>query len=721
MVVEKITALVGDKQIVIETGKIAKQADGSVTVQLGETVVIVAAVAATKAKEGQDFFPLTVDYREKAAAAGKYPGGYFKREGRPTEKEILTCRLIDRPIRPLFPKGWYNEVQVQSILLSADGENDPDILALNGASTALMVSDIPWAGPIGAVRVGRVNGQFVANPTHTQMEQSDIDMVYVGGETDLVMYEGSSKEISEADFNAALLFGHQSIQPLIAAQKELAKKVGKVKRTPKLLIVPEEVLKEAKALAGNRIVPALLTPGKLDREAAVNAIVEEVGKKLVEKFGEEKITPFVIKDAFYYIQKEAIRSLILNDKKRLDGRDFETVRPIWGEVGMLPRAHGSAIFSRGETQALVLATLGTDEDIQEIDAYTGGNKDKKFILHYNFPNFSVGETGRISGPGRREIGHGALAERSLEPVLPLETYPYAVRVTSEIMESNGSSSMASVCGGSLALMDAGVPLLRPVGGISIGICTEYGADGKMSRYQLLTDIIGAEDGFCDMDCKIAGTSKGITGFQLDLKLKGISHALMTETVEKARVARMHVLAEMAKVLAEPRKELSKYAPRIVMLKIDPEKIGLVIGPGGKNIKKIVEESGCEINIDDDGTVKIFSVSEAGMQIARDAIVGMTAEAEPNKIYRGKVVTIKDFGCFVEFLPGKDGLVHISELANFRVKKVEDIVKMGDEIWVKCLGVDEKGRVRLSRKEAMADRDKEMAQQQQAPQQPPAQA
>jgi len=705
---EKITAPVGEKQITIETGKLAQQADGAVTVRLGETIVIVAAVAAAKAREGQDFFPLTVDYREKAAAAGKFPGGYFKREGRPTEKEILTCRLTDRPIRPLFPKGWYNEVQLQTVVLSADGENDPDILSIVGASAALVVSDIPWDGPLGAVRVARSKGKFIANPTHSELAESDLDLVYVGNEKDIVMYEGSAREISEADFNAALKFGHECCQPLISAQKELAAKAGKKKREITLNIVPDEILQEARKLAGDRIIPALLTSGKMAREVAVSAIFEDVGRKLVEKFGAEKVTEFVIKDVQYYIQKEAVRGLILNQGKRLDGRGMEDVRPIYSEVGILPRAHGSALFARGETQAMTLATLGTGDDVQEFDSYTGGESEKKFLLHYNFPNFSVGETGRISGPGRREIGHGALAERSIEPMLPLDTYPYAIRVTSEIMESNGSTSMATVCGGTLALMDAGVPLKRPVAGISVGICTEYGSDKNISSYKLLTDIIGWEDAFCDMDCKIAGTEKGITGFQLDLKLKGLSHAIMSEAIEKARVARMHVLGEMAKTLAEPRKELSKYAPRIEVIHINPEKIGALIGPGGKNIKKLVEESGCEIDIEDDGTVNIFSVSPEGMKIARDAIVGMTAEAEVGKIYRGKVVTIKEFGAFVEFLPGKDGLVHISELANFRVKKTEDIVKMGDEIMVKCLGVDEKGRVRLSRKAAMAERDKEMS-------------
>lgn len=703
-----VTASVGNQTVNIETGKLAKQADGSVTVQLGETIVLVAAVAAAKAKPGQDFFPLTVDYREKAAAAGRFPGGYFKREGRPSEKEILTSRMIDRPIRPLFPKGWFNEVQVQSILLSADGENDPDILSINGASAALMVSDIPWDGPLGAVRVGRVNGQFIANPTHTQMAESDIDLVYVGSEKDLVMFEGSSKEISEADFSAALRFGHEACQTLIQAQRELAAKAARPKRSITVNVVPDDILQEAASLAGEKIVPALLTPGKLAREAAVSSVEAEVGAKLVEKFGAEKVTEFVINDAFQYIQKKAVRSLILDSKKRLDGRPSDQVRPLLSEVGFLPRAHGSALFSRGETQVVALATLGTTADSQEFDAYGGGATEKQFILHYNFPNYSVGETGRISGPGRREIGHGALAERSIEPVVPLKQFPYAIRVTCEIMESNGSTSMASVCSGCLALMDAGVPLTRPVAGISIGLCTESAPDGSIARHELLTDIIGWEDAFCDMDCKIAGTEKGITGFQLDLKLRGLPHAIMDDALQRAKTAREFILQKMAETLPSPRTELSKYAPRILTLKINPEKIGALIGPGGKNIKRIVDQSGCEINIEDDGSVQIYSVSAEGMEIARREIEGMTAQIEPGKIYRGKVVTIKDFGCFVEVFPGQDGLVHISELANFRVKQTEDIVKLGDEIWVKCLGVDDKGRVRLSRKAAMEERDKQAA-------------
>ncbi len=699
----KVIVPIGGQDLIIETGRIAKQADGAVTVQLGETVILTAAVAASKAKPGQDFFPLTVDYRERAAAAGRFPGGYFKREGRPSEKEILTCRLTDRPIRPLFPKGWYNEVQVQSILLSADGQNDPDILSILAASAALMVSDIPWAGPLGAARIGRVEGKFVVNPTHEQQGVSDLDLIYVGNQNEVVMYEGSANEISEADFIEALRFAQAAIQPLIVAQLDLAQQVGKAKRSIVTTVVPGEILKDARDIAGERVVAALLTPGKLARESACNVLFAEVGTKLTEKYGAVKITDFVVKDAQYYIQKEAVRSLILDHGKRLDGREYDQLRPLHSEVGILPRSHGSSLFQRGETQAVCLATLGTGDDIQEFDSYTGGETKKQFLLHYNFPNFSVGETGRITGPGRREIGHGALAERSVRPVIPMKDYPYALRVVSEITESNGSSSMASVCGATLALMDAGVPLLRPVAGISIGICTEFGDDHSISRYKLLTDIIGWEDAFCDMDCKIAGTDKGITGFQLDLKLKGLPLAIMEETVKQAYTARLEILRHMVATIPVPRTEISKYAPRIITLKINPEKIGMLIGPGGKNIKRLVDESGCEINIEDDGTVKIFSVTPEGMEIARREIEGMSAEIEINKIYKGRVVTIKEFGAFVEVFPGQDGLVHISELSDKRVARVEDVVKMGDEIMVKCVGVDEKGRVKLSRKAALADR------------------
>ncbi len=704
---ETISIPVGASPIQLSTGEIAKQADGSVIVQLGETIILVAAVAAANARPGQEFFPLTVDYREKAAAAGRFPGGYFKREGRPTEKEILTCRLTDRPIRPLFPKGWLNEVQVQTILLSADRENDPDILSILGASAALSISDIPWAGPLGAVRVGRANGQFIANPTHSQRETSDLDLIYVGNETDMVMYEGSADEISETDFLAALEFGQECCAPMIAAQKELIEKTGKTKRHVEIPQVPDTLLAEAKTLAGDRVLPALLTPGKLEREAAWNALADEISNALAEKHGEDTLTETLLKDISYQIQKAAGRSFILDGGKRLDGRAFDALRAISSRVGLFPQAHGSSLFTRGETQALALATLGTEDDAQAFDSYSGGNEEKQFLLHYNFPNFSVGETGRIAGPGRREIGHGALAERSLEPVIPLDNFPYAIRLVSEITESNGSSSMATVCGGSLALMDAGIPITRPVAGISIGICAEQNEQGKIDRYQLLTDIMGWEDAFCDMDCKIAGTERGITGFQLDLKLQGISHKIMAEALAQAKTARSQILAQMAETLAEPRQELSPYAPRVTTITINPEKIGALIGPGGKNIKRIVEESGCEINIEDDGEVKIYSLAEDGLKIVLAEIEAITAEIQIGKIYRGKVVSIKEFGCFVEVFPGQDGLCHISELANFRVKRTEDIVKIGDEIWVKCTEIDDKGRVKLSRKAAMEQRDKEM--------------
>ena len=705
----KVTANVGGAEIHIESGKIAKQADGSVTVQLGDTIVLVAACGSSKPRRGLDFFPLTVDYREKAAAAGRFPGGFFKREGRPSEKEILTCRVTDRPIRPLFPKGYFNEVQVQTLLLSADGENDSDILSINGASAALMISDLPFAGPIGAVRVGRIDGGFVANPTHEQMESSDLDLVYVGNESNMVMFEGSADEIPEADFIEALKFGQESITPLIAAQKELCDAVGKSKREFTLRVVESDVLEAAQAIISDRITDALLIQAKLEREAACNALKDEMAEKLKEQFDEETLTDFIINEAFYSIQKATVRKLVLDDGKRPDGRGFDDIRQLTSEAGMIPRTHGSGLFSRGETQGLSLVTLGTTDDTQSYDAYTGGPNEKRFMLHYNFPHFSVGETGRMMGPGRREIGHGALAERSIAPVIPnIEDFPYAVRITAEIMESNGSTSMAAVCSGTLALLDAGVPLKRSVAGISIGLCTRTNGNKEIEAYKLLTDIIGWEDAFCDMDCKIAGTEQGITGFQLDLKLHGIPQSIMEEAIAKAKTARTAILANMAECLAKERDEMSPYAPRIVTIPIDPSKIGELIGPGGKNIKRIVEESGCEINIEDDGRVLVYSMSVEGLQVAKDAIEGITAEVEVGKLYRGKVVSIKDFGCFVEVLPGKDGLVHISELANFRVKKTEDIVKDGDEIWVKCIGVDDKGRVKLSRKAAMEERKAEFS-------------
>jgi polyribonucleotide nucleotidyltransferase len=697
----KVTAQIGANSISIETGKIAKLADGSVVVSCGETMVLASAVSATTIKEGQDFFPLTVDYREKAAAAGKFPGGYFKREGRPTEKETLTSRMTDRPLRPLFPQGYFYDTQVISILLSADGENDPDILSMNGASAALTVSDIPFKGPIGAVRIGRVNGEFVANPTHTDRVQSDLDLVYVGTENDVIMIEGAANELPEAEFVKALEFAHGHAREMIRAQKELAAKVGKPKREMPLLSVKPELLEIAYQVAGDRIEGALYTQGKVARSKAVEALREEVKAAMLQKYPEAD--DFAISQAFDYVQKKAFRVSVLERQKRMDGRGYQDLRQISCEVGVLPRAHGSAIFQRGETQALALATLAPIEEAQMIDAYGGGEQSKRFLLHYNFPPFSVGETGRFGGASRREIGHGALAERSLEPVVPSENdFRYAIRISSEVMESNGSTSMASVCGGMLALMDAGVPVKDVVAGISVGLVTEYDND-QLKRYELLTDIIGSEDHFGDMDFKLCGTTKGVTGYQLDLKLPGISLKILSEAIQGAKEARSKILEIMRGAIDKPRAELSKYAPRIETIKINPEKIGALIGPGGKTIKGIVAETGAEINIEDDGSVHIYATSGESMARAKEIIGGMTREIEIGATYQGRVVSTKEFGAFVEVFPGKDGLVHISELADFRVKRTEDVAKVGDIIWVKCIGIDDKGRVKLSRKAALKER------------------
>jgi polyribonucleotide nucleotidyltransferase len=699
---QKVTAQIGATHISIETGKIARLADGAVVVSCGDTMVMASAVSATAIKEGQDYFPLTVDYREKAAAAGKFPGGYFKREGRPTEKETLTSRMIDRPLRPLFPQGYFYDTQVISLLLSADGENDPDILALNGASAALCVSDIPFAGPIGAVRIGRVNGQFVANPTHTEREQSDLDLVYVGTENDVIMIEGSAKEVPEADFVKALEFAHGHAREMVRIQKELAAQVGKPKREMPLLQVNQDLLEIAYRVAGDRIEGALYTQGKVARAKAIDALREEVKMSILEKHPEAD--KFSISQAFDYVQKKAFRISVLDKRKRVDGRGYQDLRPIACEVSVLPRAHGSAIFQRGETQALALATLAPIEEAQMIDAYGGGEQSKRFILHYNFPPFSVGETGRTGGASRREIGHGALAERSIEPVVPsANDFRYAIRISSEIMESNGSTSMASVCGGMLALMDAGIPVKTPVAGISVGLVTESGENGQLKRYELLTDIIGSEDHFGDMDFKLCGTDAGVTGYQLDLKLPGISHKIIAEAISHAKEARTKILEIMRRSLDKPRPELSKYAPRIETIKINPEKIGALIGPGGKTIKGIVAETGAEINIEDDGSVHIYATSGESMARAKEIIGGMTREIEIGQTYQGRVVSTKEFGAFVEVFPGREGLVHISELADFRVKRTEDIVKAGDMIWVKCIGIDDKGRVKLSRKAALKER------------------
>jgi len=702
-----ISVSAGNSQLTFETGKLAKLADGAVTVRCGDTIVIVTAVSATTIKEGQDFFPLTVEYKEKAAAVGKFPGGYFKREGRPSEKEILTARMTDRPLRPLFPKGYLYDTQIITLLLSADGQNDPDILSINGASAALCVSDIPFAGPVGAVRVGRVNGAFVANPTHDQRAESDLDLVYVGDGEKVIMIEGAANELPEADFAAALDFARDAVRVIVDAQRELAAKAAKPKRVVPLFEVPAQISEVAYQVAGDRIEAALYTHGKVARSKAVGALREEVEKAVLEKF--PTASKFQISQAFDYLQKKAFRISILDRRQRCDGRGLHDIRPLSGEVGLLPRTHGSALFARGETQALGVATLAPAEEAQMIDSYGGGADTKRFMLHYNFPPFSVGETGRFGGQNRREIGHGALAERSIEPVIPSEKdFPYALRVVSEVMESNGSTSMASVCAGVLALMDAGVPLRRPVGGISVGLVTEYDGD-TLKRYTTLTDIIGSEDHFGDMDFKLCGTDQGVTGFQLDLKLPGISHEIMREAITEAKEARAKVLDVMGSVLASPRTEMSPYAPRIETVRINPDKIGLIIGPGGKTIKGIVAETGAEINIEDDGSVHIYSNNGDSLQRAKEIILGMTKEISIGELYQGTVVSIKEFGAFVEVLPGKDGLCHISELADVRVNKVEDVVKMGDSVWVKCIGVDDKGRVKLSRKAAMKDRDEAAAQ------------
>jgi polyribonucleotide nucleotidyltransferase len=700
--IHNVSSQIGSTTIRFETGKLAKLADGAVTVQCGETIILVSAVSATKIKDGQDFFPLTVDYREKAAAVGKFPGGYFRREGRPSEKEILTSRMTDRPLRPLFPKGYLYDTQIITVMLSADGENDPDMLSINGASAALMVSDIPFAGPVGAVRVGRVNGQFVANPTHSQQALSDMDLVYVGSKDECVMIEGEASELPEAEFIAALEFAQIHARALVEAQIQLAALAGKPKREVPLMVVRDDILEIAYNVAGDRIEAAIYLPSKVARGKAVGALRDEVAAAVKAQF--PLATPFEVSQAFDYLQKKAFRISVLDKSVRCDGRQLNQLRPLSAEVGLLPRSHGSSVFTRGETQAVALATLATTGEAQELDGYTGGATSKRFILHYNFPPFSVGETGRTGSPGRREIGHGALAERSLAPVIPsVEDFPYAIRVSSEIMESNGSSSMASVCGGCLALMDAGVPIKTPVAGISVGLVTEFEGE-TLRRHAILSDIIGSEDHYGDMDFKICGTENGITGFQLDLKLTGLRHDIMVAAIHEAKRLRTEILAFMHTVIPGHRSDLSKYAPRIETVKIPVDKIGQLIGPGGKNIKSIVAETGCEINIDDDGKVHIYSNNPEGMARARQIITGMTAEIEVGQTYQGRVVSLKEFGAFIEVLPGKDGLCHISELADFRVAKTDDVVKVGELVWVKCIGIDDKGRVKLSRRAAMKDRD-----------------
>ncbi|MDZ4815581.1 MAG: polyribonucleotide nucleotidyltransferase [Verrucomicrobiota bacterium] len=703
MAIERVSQKIGSQELIIETGKLAKQANGAVTVQYGDTIVFIAATAAESVKDGQDFFPLTVDYREKSSSAGKFPGGYFKREGRPTEKEILTSRMTDRPIRPLFPVGFFNEVQVISMTLSLDGENDPDILSINGASAALCCSDIPFDGPVGAVRVGRVNGQFVANPTHTQMEDSDLDLVYVGTDDEIMMIEGACNELTEDEFFAALQFGQQQAKIAIDLQRELARKFNKPKRTYPLSTVRPEVSATVREVVQAKLKEAIMIPAKLARQDAVSKLNTEAKAAIEAKHTDA--TDYEKREAFHQIEAQLVREAILAGK-RMDGRGAKDLRPISCEVGVLPRTHGSAIFQRGETQALVIATMGSSTDAQELDALTGGASEKRFILHYNFPHFSVGETGRVGAVGRREIGHGALAERSIEPVIPKGDYPYVVRLVSEVMESNGSTSMASVCGGTLALLDAGVPLKAPVAGISIGLVTNFDDKGGRKEEVTLVDIIGSEDHFGDMDFKITGTTQGITGFQLDLKIRGLTFATAKQAIQEARDTRYKILDIMLKTIPAHRTEISKHAPRIYEVRIPREKIGIVIGPSGKQVKSIIAETGCEVNIDDKGDFGVVTISSTNAEAASramDIVKGLIEEVEVGRIYHGTVTGTKEFGAFVELLPGKEGLCHISELADVRVNRTEDVAKEGDRMWVKVLGVDDRGKVKLSRKVAMRER------------------
>ncbi len=702
---QKYSVEVADLGIKISTGTIAKQANGAVVISKGDTNLLVTTTAAGALRDGQDFFPLTVDYRETFSAAGRFPGGYFKREGRPSEKEILTSRLCDRPLRPLFPKGFMNEVQVIGLLLSADMVNDPDILMVNGASAALLCSDIPWNGPVGCIRLGEIDGEFVVNPTHEQMLDSVLDLIYVGNEREMMMIEGSAEQYPEDKFFEALQFAHAQVQKIIAAQKELAALVNKTKREFPLVVVEPAILEMCEQYVGGRLLEAVFQDNKLKRQGDVDAIMNETAEFVKEKVGEENFSMGQIKMAFEVLQEKVYRENILDNGKRCDGRGIADLRKISCATNLLPRVHGSALFSRGETQALVLTTLGTSRDYQELDGLTGGTKQKSFILHYNFPPYSVGETGRFGTPGRREIGHGNLAERSLLPVLPSEDeFPYAIRLVSEIMESNGSTSMASVCGGCLSLMDAGVPIQTPVAGISCGLVTRFDAEGKLQKHVVLTDIIGAEDHFGDMDFKICGTKNGITGFQLDLKIQGLPFDIVKEAIDRNRETRMKILGIMSETISAPSTELKECAPRIKVMQVDPEKIGMIIGPGGKNIRRMTEVSGAQIDIDDDnpGRVLVYATSSASMKRAVDEIELVIGEIEVGKTYRGIVRSIKEFGAFVECMPGKEGLVHISELADFRVNKTEDVCKLGDEILVKCIGIDDKGRVKLSRRAALCE-------------------
>ncbi|MBI4169971.1 MAG: polyribonucleotide nucleotidyltransferase [Acidobacteria bacterium] len=683
----------GNKTLTIETGKVAKQADGAVTVRYGDTVVLVTATAERREKAVVNFLPLTVDYRENTYAAGKIPGGFFKREGRPNEKETLTSRLIDRPIRPLFPKGWSFETQVVALVLSADLANDPDVLAVTGASAALHLSDIPFTTALGAVRVGLIDGRYILNPTYAEMESSRLDLVVVGSATEVITVEAGASEVSESEMLEAIWFGQESCRTLAGLQEDLRRQVGRPKRQAKPRELNGELYRAIESACGDRLYEALKIPVKIDSYRAVAALLEEQVKSIPEDQPQRREEAAA---AFHEIHKTIARRELLQARRRFDGRRADQLRPVTCEAGVLPRTHGSALFTRGETQALVTCTLGTSEDAQRLD-WLEGESEKRFMLHYNFPPFSVGEVKFLRGPGRREIGHGALAERALLPLMPDEdAFPYIIRLVSDILESNGSSSMASICGGSLCLMDAGVPLRSAVAGAAMGLVK--GDDG----YVILTDIAGVEDHYGDMDFKVAGTREGITALQMDIKIQGIGKAIMGEALAQARGARMAILDVMDATLARPRPNISSFAPRIFTIRINKDKIREVIGPGGKMIRSIIERTGCKIDVEDDGKINIASVDEASALKAIEIIKEITAEAELGKTYLGKVTRIVNFGAFVEILPGIEGLLHISELAEHRVKEVKDEIREGEEILVKAIEVDG-DRVRLSRKALLREK------------------
>lgn len=690
-----VTAEIGGKTLTIETGLLAQQAAGAVTVRMGDTVLFSAVTCTREPREGIDYFPLQVEYREKFYAAGRFPGGFFKREARPSEKEILTSRLTDRPLRPLFPKGYRNDVQVNNMLLSADGENDSDMLSIVAASAALHISAIPFMGPIAGVRVGRVDGKFLVNPTNTEREKSDLELVYAATRELPIMIEGGGDEVSEADMVAAMKFAQEECVKLIDLQLELRSKLGLEEKVIEETPQDEKLLQQAKEIAGADFSSIMLIADKQERQNAVNKLHDELKEKLLAE--DPEMSDEAFRAAFDDLEIETVRDNVLDKGKRIDGRAADELRALSAQVNILPRTHGSAVFNRGETQALGTVTLGTKSDTQSMDAVTGGAEEKKFMLHYNFPPYCVGEAGRVGFTSRREIGHGALAERSLAQVIP-EDYPYTIRLVSDIMGSNGSSSMASICVGTLAMMDAGVPIKKPVAGISIGMFSNN------DKAVLVTDILGTEDHCGDMDFKVAGTRNGITGFQVDLKISGLTWDRVEKAFEMAKTARMQILDYMAEVIPEPRSEMSPYAPRITQVSIPVDKIGELIGPGGKRIRAIVEISGAQVDIDDDGTVSVFATTQESMEVALREINLVTAEIEEGKTYDGTVVGIKDFGAFVELLPGKDGLVHISELADCRVNSVEDVCKIGDKMTVKCIGIDDRGRVKLSRREAMREKD-----------------